>query len=412
MSGDLQVESLNWRGNLTAASVAQFLCIAGFMTSLSFMPFYIRELGVTDLHQVELWTSILTSGGSLSMALVSPIWGILSDRYGRKLMVERAAFGGAAVAIAMSFTGSVQQLFVLRLLHGILAGTVPAFVTLVASSVPRSKIGSSLGLMQMAVFTGASVGPMIGGVVADQVGYRWTFRVTAVLLIAAGLLVLIFVKERFESMPSSGFNKRMTTSMSTIFHSRPVMGAITSIGVIYAANFTSRPLLPLLVETLQGDSKLVNTATGSVFGAFAVASAVSAVLIGRVSDRFGYRMVLIACSLGAALTYMVQAISPTLGSLMVVNVATGLFAGGVVPTINAFLAHNVPEEQQGAIYGVSNSVNAGGRTIGPLIGAAFATAWGIRAAFIAAGCLFALAGCWMVFVFGLEHRRPGEVSAN
>jgi DHA1 family multidrug resistance protein-like MFS transporter len=402
----------NWRASLAAATAAQFLCMVGFTTSLSFLPFYIRDVGVTESRQVELWTGVLTSVGALSMAIVSPFWGALSDRYGRKLMVERAAFGGAAVAIGMSLAGSVQHLFVLRLLHGVLTGTIPAFVTLVASIVPRSQVGFSLGMMQMAVFVGRMAGPMVGGFVADRVGYRWTFRVTAFLLLAAGMITYFLVKERFESVDGSGINKRMTAGLRTIVHSLPAMGAILAMGAIFAGYTTSHPLLPLLVEQLQPDPGLLNTATGSVYGVNAVASAVSAVLIGRLSDRAGYRNVLIACTLGTALTYAGQAISPTIGSLIIVNIATGLFAGGVLPAINAVLARHVPSEQQGAIFGVSNSVNAAGRTIGPMVGVAFAGAWGIRAAFYGAAGLFALAAGWITLVFGFRRRKHGQIDTG
>ena len=66
------VESSNWRGSLAGATAAQFLCMVGFTTSLSFLPFYVREVGVTNVRQVELWTGVLSSAGALSMAVVSP----------------------------------------------------------------------------------------------------------------------------------------------------------------------------------------------------------------------------------------------------------------------------------------------------------------------------------------------------
>ncbi|MEM4725281.1 MAG: MFS transporter, partial [Candidatus Hadarchaeum sp.] len=151
----------NWKINLAAAWIAQFLSIAGFSVAFPFLPFYIRELGVTEVHQVELWTGLLNSVAALSMALISPFWGVLADRYGRKLMVERATFGGAIILAAMAFAGNVQQLFVLRIIQGMLTGTVPAFMTLTACMAPPTQAGFALGLMQMAVFSGSFVGPML-----------------------------------------------------------------------------------------------------------------------------------------------------------------------------------------------------------------------------------------------------------
>ena len=91
------------------------------------------------------------------------------------------------------------------------SGTVAAATTLVASSTPRDQSGYALGLLQTAVWTGASVGPLMGGVVADTWGYRAAFWVTGSLLFVAGLIVWRFVKEDFrppdrdKDEPDSGF---------------------------------------------------------------------------------------------------------------------------------------------------------------------------------------------------------------
>jgi len=385
----------NWKVNLAAAWVAQFLCIVGFTAAFPFLPFYIRDLGITDPDGVKLWTGLLTSAGPISMALMSPVWGVLADRRGRKLMVERATFGGAAVLAAMAFAGNVHQLLILRLIQGTLTGTVPAFITLVSSMAPASEVGFSLGLMQMAVYVGASVGPLIGGVVADSLGYRWAFGVTGIMLLFGGVLVHALVQEKFVPPSNEKGHTGFAASARTVAHSLPILGVVIALGGIYLGNQTARPLLPLLVETLQPDPSLVNTATGSVYGASAVASALSAAVVGRLADRWGHRRMLILCGMGAAVAYACQAFSPTLAVLIAAGFATGLFSGGLLPAANAVLARFAPREQQGAIYGISNSVNAVGRSLGPMLGALLATAWGLRAAFLAGTGLFVLVTVWV-----------------
>ena len=82
---------------------------------------------------------MLFAAQAVTMAIFAPIWGSLADRYGRKLMVQRAMFGGAVVLAAMGFVQNVQQLVILRAIQGMLTGTVPAATTLVASfSTPRA----------------------------------------------------------------------------------------------------------------------------------------------------------------------------------------------------------------------------------------------------------------------------------
>lgn len=387
--------ALNWKWNLAACWVAQFLCIVGFNAAFPFMPFYIRDLGVTDPDLVKVWTGIISSAGPVAMAVVSPLWGVLADRRGRKLMVERATFGGAVILTLMAFAGNVHQLFVLRLVQGTLTGVIPAFITLVASFAPASEAGFALGMMQMAVFSGSSVGPLIGGMVADRFGYRWAFIVTGALMLVAGILVFAIVREGFTPARARQGGTGLGAGVRTVLRSAPVLGAVVALGGIYMANQASRPLLPLLVETLQPDPRLVNTAVGSVYGANAVASAISAAVVGRVSDKVGHRAALVACALGAAAAYVGQALAPTTGVLVGVAFATGLFSGGLTPAANAILAGTVPKEQQGAVYGLSNSVNAAGRAIGPMIGAAVATGVGLRASFATTGGLLALVAVWV-----------------
>ncbi len=146
-----------WKRNLAVIWVGEFLAISGFSLIIPFLPYYVQELGVRDPRQVALWAGMLTSAHAVAMTVVAPFWGNLADCYGRKLMVERSMFGGAFVLALMGFAQNVYQLLALRFLQGALTGTVVAATTLVASSVPRERIGSSLGLLQMAIYLGTAL---------------------------------------------------------------------------------------------------------------------------------------------------------------------------------------------------------------------------------------------------------------
>jgi len=393
-----------WKRRLAVAWVAQFLCLLGFDFCLPFIPFYIRELGVLDANQVKLWAGAIMSGVAIAMTLVSPLWGWLADRRGPKLMVERAAFGGAITLAAMAFVTNVQQLFVLRVLQGALTGFTLAFIILVSSFVPPSSVGFSLGLMQMGGYLAFSFGPLIGGVLADYLGYRQAFAAAALILVIGGLLVLVLlVEDKPSRTGKTKTNRSMRECARTIAHSGPILAAMLALSAVYAANSASRPILPLFVESLLPNPTLVNISTGITYGVLSFASAISAALLGWLGDRIGYRKILLVCGAGAALTYVGQALSPNLPVLLATTFATGVCVGGLLPTANAILAHTAPKEQQGTVYALSHSFSSGGRVVGPMLGATVAATWGLRSAFATTGALFALTTVW-----ALLTARPKE----
>jgi DHA1 family multidrug resistance protein-like MFS transporter len=378
----------SWKGNLAATAVAQFLCIVGWNAAIPFMPLYIRELGVTGAGQVELWSGLLASATPVAALFALPLWGVMADRKGHKWNTERAAFGIALTFTLMAFASNVQQLFVVRIFQGALAGITPAIYALISAFVPLERVGYALGIILMATYAGSSVGPLAGGFLADLVGYRWAFVLSGAFSALSGLVVMALVRERFQRPVASAPLRGVRDGARVVAHSMPVLGAILIMAGANLADSVGRVILPLFVDALQRDPARVNSATGLVLAGAALTSAVSALLSGRLADRAGYRGILLACAAGAAVAYVGQAAAPNYALFLLSSLAMGLFVGGVIPAANAILARRVNREQQGAVYGLSASANSAGSTLGPMIGAGLAAALGMRATFAAAGVLF------------------------
>lgn len=379
-----------WKRNLYVIWAAELAAIAGFSVVFPFLPYYVQELGITELHEVELWSGALFAAQAVTMAISAPIWGSVADRYGRKLMVQRAMFGGAVVLSAMGFAQNVWQLLILRAIQGTLTGTVPAATTLVASSTPRERSGYALGLLQMAVWTGASVGPLLGGVVADTWGYRAAFWVTGSLLFIGGLTVSRFVKEDFtppsrdKGSPDGGF----WYGLKLVVRDRGLMSLFSIRVIVRLAIRTLGPILPLFIQSLVPTSTRIASLAGLVSGASAATSAIGALTLGRASDRLGYRRVLLACATLAAVLYVPQFFVTNPWQLIVLQGAVGLVMSGILASISALLANLAPEGHQGAVFGVDSSAVAAANAIGPMLGATVAAMFGLRAPFLlAAGAL-------------------------
>lgn len=162
------------------------------------------------------------------------------------------------------------------------------------------------------------------------------------------------------------------------------------------------PVAPLFVQTLLVGSAHLNTFSGMVVSAAALATTISAVFLGRLGDRVGYRRIILICTFLAGLFYLPQSLVNSGWQLLGLQALVGLALGGVTPVLSSLLATYTDPGEAGAAYGLDNSVNAGSRTLAPTIGAAVAVAYGLRATFVATGLLF------LVSVFIAMWLLPGN----
>ena len=372
------------------------IAIAGFSVTLPFMPYYVQELGISGVDQVAFWAGLTTSAQATTMALLAPIWGSLADRYGRKIMVVRAMFGGAIVIGAMGFTQNVYQLLVLRAIQGTLTGTVPASTTLVASSAPPERRGFALGILQMAFYLGNSVGPLLGGLIADTLGYRATFFCTGGLLFVAGILVTALVREQFtppEEPDQAGAAQtpRLWDGLLLALNTRALL-IVFGIRVLMRTAFRIvGPIMPLFIQQLAAPGVKIASLTGTITGLASAASAGAAILFGRLADRIGPRRILLACGTAACIAYGAQGFAQTPTQLLILRMFDGAAMGGIVASVSTLLAALAPKDRFGAVYGIDTSLTAAANAVAPMIGAALTAAWGLPAAFFGAAAMFGLA---------------------
>jgi DHA1 family multidrug resistance protein-like MFS transporter len=385
----------NWQRTLGALWLAQTLTIIGFSLRTPFLPFFVAELGARNLETQVLWAGAINAGGAAVMAITAPLWGALADRYGRKLMVLRAMVAGSLTIGLMALATSPWQLFVLRLVEGGFTGTVTASTTLAASTVPREQLGFGLGLMQMAVFSGSAVGPLIGGVLADQIGYRATFVLAGSLLLVSALLVAFLVEERFEPPPRRAGHGETGGEPWRLLLAPALLGIVVSLLALRAASMALQPIVPLLVAQLARGSSAVNSLAGLAMGVSGMTSAVASVGLGRLSDRIGQRPLLIASGALAAATFLPLGLTTQVWQVIVLQALFGIASGGMLPTANALVARLTPEGRRGTIYGFTTTASSLGAFVGPLVGTALAAALGLHAPFLAIGLALALTVAWV-----------------
>lgn len=395
-------ELREWRRNLYTMWVAQTLSIVGFSFTAPFLPLFLRDLGLTTTNEVIWWSGLMNVGSGVIMAVSAPLWGAVADRYGRKPMVLRAMFGGALIIGLMALAPNVYVLLALRLIQGTLTGTVTASVALIASISPREKLGFSLGLMQTAVFSGSSLGPFVGGVTADAIGYRRSFILTGALLGLAGVLVLFLVRERFDRRAAAAGAARapLFRGMFAPLENRLLLSMVVVLFCLGAATMAIGPLLPLFIEELDGGGRSVASLAGATFGIAGLTNALASIFFGRLADRLGHRRILLGCSLAAGLVSLPQAVVQQPWQLILLRGLYGIAAGGMAPTANALIATATPPETRGAVYGLTSAATALGGAFGPLGGAALAAAVSIRAVFLASAGVLLFVSAWVARMLG------------
>lgn len=385
-----------WRKNLAAIWVAQMLAIIGFNSRAPFFVFFLRDdLGVHSTHDLTLWAGVLNAAGALTMTIFAPIWGTLADRYGRKPMVMRAMLCGCVLAALSSFATVPWHVLVLRFLEGATLGTVSASVAYVASIAPRDRLGFSLGLMQMAVFSGASIGPLFGGFLADHLGYRHTLWVSGGMLGLGGVVVWLFVHEAARPrMAARGTGPGFIANTRRHLRNRLLLILIAVPFLEQIANQSIQPIVPLFVRQLVGDRSDIASITGLMLGLGGIAGAISAVILGRLSDRVNPKTVLLICLCVGGLAYFPQGLAPTITVLVIARCLFGLTTGGVGPTTNALLAEITPPHEQGSVYGLQQAMISAGGLVGPLGAAFLAAGFSLRAPFFVTGIILLFAALW------------------
>jgi DHA1 family multidrug resistance protein-like MFS transporter len=370
---------VDWRRNLGALWFAEFTAIFGFSFAFPFLSIFIsQDLGVRSSHDLALWTAAGGSVTGLSMAIASPLWGLLGDRWGRKPMLVRSMVGGAITVGLMAFVQNPEQLVILRFLQGATSGTVAAATALVAVETPRNRVGWSLGVVTSAVALGSAFGPVVGGFSAAALGLRWVFLAAGILLLVSTIPVFLIVRE-------SPLRRRDAARIGplALINQRPgvqraLIGLIGAQGLVSVANSATQILVTLrLLEMLANG---VEAVTGIAFGLAGIATSAAAVFYTYMTRRLGYvRTTTLAAVLMAGAIGLIG-LAPWVALVVGAVALNGLLSGVIVPATASMIGLETPTEAQSTVFGVNASSVALGFCFGPLIAGGVAATAGVPAA--------------------------------
>ena len=296
-----------WKKNLLVLSIAVFIAGIAFSEVMPFLPLYIDTLGNFTHKQLNFWSGFIYSGTYFVSAIISPWWGKLADKKGRKPMTLRASLGMAIVLGCMGLVTNVYQLFILRMLQGIFAGFVSNSNALVATETPKEKSGQALGTMASSFTAGNLLGPFIGGALASIFSYRVTFFITGGLLLIAFLLSLFFVHETdFKPVTEKKLDKASGV-IKELRSPQLIFGLLLTTLIIQAANNSINPIVSLYVKQLMANHGNVVFISGVIAALPGIATFLAASRFGALGDRIGTHKIIIAGFIGATILFFLTA---------------------------------------------------------------------------------------------------------
>lgn len=396
-----------WKKNLYVLWWTQFIAMIGMNLVIPFLPFYIRHLGVTDQTDLAFWSGLAFAGPFFTAFIATPIWGSLGDRYGKKAMVVRAIFGLGISQIMIGFSQDVYQLLLFRMLQGAISGFIASALALVSSSTPRDKIGHSLGLLQSATAGGTMLGPAVGGLLADLMGYREIFLVTASLCFIGGFVIIRFVHELPEATKAPK-GSSVVVNIRLMFTDRHLRVVGLVIVLSQVAALMIEPLFALFIEGFQTSTRYLSTLTGLTIAISGIFMVISAPWWGRRNDRLGFKKNLIMALTGTAVAYSLHLLVPNLITLMLLRAAMGFVRGGILHALYTMTSHHSPSDRVSGMIGIASSLTVLGNMMGPLLGGLVAGTSGLPLVFALNSSIFLICSfvIWKFYAEEIKVNQP------
>ncbi|WP_246942839.1 MFS transporter [Bacillus pinisoli] len=366
--------------------------IAGSMTMvLPFLSLYIDTFGEFSTTYVQHWSGWTFGITFVTAFIFSPIWGRLGDQYGRKkILIFTSTLLGISIFL-MGFVDSVGELFFLRLFMGICTGFISLSQAYISTQTPKEMAGRVMGTLQTGSITGALLGPMIGGVLADSIGFAATFQSVSIFIFISAILVTTTKEYKIGSKAETS---QRFTRREVLAHiaQNPVFVTVMFISIlVQIAHFSIQPILSLYVSELHGPENLAFF-SGIVFSAAGLGNLMMTRRWGALADNIGYIKVLIILLVIAGIVYLPGAFVTNIWQLTIIRFFLGIAIGGIIPVRVAYIRQEAPIAMQGEVLGYNTSLRFLGNIVGPFMGGMISAYFGFSAVFFITSSLLLISG--------------------
>ena len=380
----------DWRPILAMYWLTSFIEGLGVNQIYAFLPNRLREVGLAAAD-VPHFVGLLGSLFFLTGLPLIPLWGVWADKYSRKAVIIRSALVEAVVFGVIAASQTTWQLVVGMLLVGFQLGNTGVMMAAIRDVTPRHRLGLAMGIFAASSPLGFGAGPALGSFMIDQLGLSSgvVFALSAALSLAVALLLAVGSREvRPEVVPTGGTVRLAFGAVRGVMSDPIVRWLFVAYGLVFVGRQMSAQYLSLFIHAVEHTSLEVSGSVGIVLGLAAIVGAALSPLGGWVSDRLGFRPVLVAATAGTAVAFALLPLGSTVAWLAVtysLAIASQTVVGAMV---SGLLATEVPVERRSATLNLIYLPLYIGGIAGPAIGASVVTA-GLRAVFFVAAAVLA-----------------------
>ncbi|MCD2256128.1 MFS transporter [Lactobacillus sp. CC-MHH1034] len=398
-----------WERNLAILWFGCFITGFGNSMTMPFMPLFIDTLGHFSPWQLNVLSGAAFSITFLAKAIVSPLWGKLADRKGRKLMCLRASGVMTLTITLIALTTNVWILILLRGIQGSFSGYINNAQAIVAQESPRAKKGQAMGTLATGQVTGTLLGPLMGGFLVDHFGFRAAFYIAGALMFVVFWTTLFFVHENFKPIAATAMRK-IKTVFKELQAPRVLFGVFLTTLVVQASASSIQPIVSLFVRQLLHGHGDVASVSGVVAAAPGMATLIAASIMGRIIDRVGAQKILVIGLVTASIVLVPMIFLQNVKQFIFLRFLFGISDAAVIPAYQTLMTLNSPQDAFGRIFSYSQSFQAMGSVVGPMLGSLIASLAGYRSVFVLTLGLEII--CLIYVIFAAKYPKKKVDSVN
>ena len=381
---------VNWKSNLFVIWLSQFLAMVGFGCCMPFIPLLLKEnLHIDDPNLRGVYTNIYYLASMVSLCIATSVWGMLADRFGRKLMLLRASYAAALFYPLLAFAPNFWVLAAIRFVCSFFSGTVNPAQTLLIATTPKEKHGFVLGVLSTGTNSGNMLGYLLGAEIVERFGYTQAFLTCGAIYLTSAILVHLFARDDFNVKLA----KKQRSTNKYKFKEVATPAVIWLLVLFLCFGVSHRLLQPnmaLLVEEVIGGIKGAARYTGIVSAAASVGGFLAGLCMGWLCDRIAPRKLMVPILIFSSAFTAAMAFSTNVHMLIVCRFLAAFAICGIQPALQLMLTKITRDELRGTYFGWSGSVNTAGGIVCSFLGGTVVWFCGIRGVYMASALIIAI----------------------